>query len=168
LSVLFAAAEDSKETRTVFAGAMAGFVLLLVVSELGALGLRAIPTPLIAWLGVVPIALGLANAWSWVSGRHHVAHPSGVLATFPSAVSLILATGGDNISAYVPLFYGAGDWSLLICIAYAIAFALIALIARLAFGNARVHSVLHRIAQPLTSVVLVLVGCAMFAGLMHP
>jgi cadmium resistance protein CadD (predicted permease) len=167
--VLFAAADDAKESRNVFAGAMVGFVLLLIVSDVGALGLRTVPTAWTAWLGVVPIAIGAYNARQWWAARHvRTERPHGVLATFTSAVSLILATGGDNVGAYIPVFYAAGDKAPLICIAYAIAFALVALLAGFAFGNTKVHSILHRIAQPLTSAVLIAVGCAMLAGLLRP
>jgi cadmium resistance protein CadD (predicted permease) len=148
---------------------MAGFMLLLLASELGALGLRSLPMAWAAWLGVVPIAIGAVNAWRWWSTRNlQSEHPHGVLATFPSAFSLILATGGDNVSAYIPVFYAAGEKALLICVAYAIAFAIVTWVARLAFGSATVHSMLHRVAQPLTSAVLILVGLAMLAGLLRP
>jgi cadmium resistance protein CadD (predicted permease) len=166
--VLFAAAERG-QSRAVFAGAMAGFAVILAISALGAAGLSAIPVAWTVWLGIVPIAVGVANAIKWWPTRRDESREAGsVAATFPATVSLVLATGGDNVSAYVPLFYHLGGGEAIVIVAYAIAFAALALLAKLAFGNSSIHRALHRIASPLTSMVLIVVGAAMIAGRLHP
>ena len=92
----------------VVAGQYLGFLALVAVSVLGALGAGLLPDRVIPFLGLVPVLLGLRAAWQlW---RHRgdddddVRPGGGVL----QVAAVTFANGGDNIGVYVPVFTVAG------------------------------------------------------------
>ena len=119
-----------RATARIVIGQYLGFGAILAISVLAALGAQLLPPPVIPYLGLLPLALGLRAAWNaW--REHHIAEPpdpttltrSGAGALTVAAVTL--ANGGDNIGVYVPVFTTAGPSRLLI---YAVVFlALVAL-----------------------------------------
>ena len=98
----------------VVAGQYVGFLGILAVSVLGALGARLLPENAIPYLGLLPLFLGLRAAWlAWrargdengssgetVSGRRGV----GIL----DVATVTFSNGGDNIGTYVPVFAVVG------------------------------------------------------------
>lgn len=113
LMVFFGRARgDVSATLRVVAGQYGGFLAILVVSVLGALGAQLLPDTAIAYFGLSSLALGLRAAWSawrhrddddedWeVGGRIGVG--------FPTVAAVTFANGGDNIGVYVPAFAVAG------------------------------------------------------------
>ncbi len=104
-----------------------GFAAILAVSILGALGVRLLPKADIPYFGLLPLALGLLMAWTaWGERRTHPADDttaaelgSGAArgpgsrhaATGPGmfiVAAATLADGGDNISAFIPVFSTTG------------------------------------------------------------
>lgn len=55
---------DVSATLRVVAGQYVGFLAILVVSVLGALGAQLLPDTAIAYFRLIPLALGLRAAWS--------------------------------------------------------------------------------------------------------
>ena len=104
LAVFFGRAPAAR----VVIGQYLGFGATLVVSVLGALGAGLLPSWLIPYLGLVPLALGLHAAWRLVrrrDGDDPVADQGmGVL----QVATVTFANGGDNIGVYVPVFAVAG------------------------------------------------------------
>jgi cadmium resistance protein CadD (predicted permease) len=163
LSVLFATTEDAVQTRTVFLSALAGFAVLLVVSVLGAAGLEVIPRHGAAWLGLAPVAVGVFRLYEWFRAPRNVETAiTGERVTACSGTFvLILATGGDNIAAYIPLFHQFGSAAaLLVAAAYFAGFAVICLMALGFSANAALHRAVHRIAQPLGAALFIGIGCS--------
>lgn len=112
LILLFGRAGGNRSaTARVVLGQYVGFVAILAVSVVGALGAQLLPKTTIAYLGLLPLLLGLRAAWSaWRRRRDDDYdeadnHASvGVL----TVATVTFANGGDNIGVYVPVFAIAG------------------------------------------------------------
>jgi cadmium resistance protein CadD (predicted permease) len=79
------------------AEAAAAFALLVVACLLAALALSAIPVGNVAWLGIVPAAIGLGKVIA-AFGKQQAEMQSASMA------GVVFATGIDNVALYVPLF----------------------------------------------------------------
>ena len=100
-------------TSRIILGQYLGFAAILVVAIAAAFGATFLPEPVIPYLGLLPLALGLKAAWqAW---RDHIngedadneqAAMGGPKALEVAAVTF--ANGGDNIGVYVPVFATAG------------------------------------------------------------
>jgi cadmium resistance protein CadD (predicted permease) len=83
-----------------------------VACVVGALGAGLLPGDLIAYLGLLPLLLGIRAAWRVWRERHDEAadthqSPSAATPGAPTALTVAgvtLANGGDNIGVYVPVF----------------------------------------------------------------
>ncbi|WP_214316618.1 cadmium resistance transporter [Nonomuraea sediminis] len=102
----------------VVVGQYLGFLAIVAVAAAAALGVTFLPEPIIAYLGLLPLALGLKAAWqSWKTRRAGLeddepvqVRPNGPRALEVAAVTF--ANGGDNIGVYVPVFATAGVASM--------------------------------------------------------
>jgi cadmium resistance protein CadD (predicted permease) len=104
----------------VVAGQYLGFGVLLAVSVVGALGAGLLPEPVLPWLGLVPLLLGLRAAWQVWRARRDGDEPEPVPGPSVLAVATVtIANGGDNIGVYVPVFAVAGTAGL---VAYVVVF----------------------------------------------
>jgi cadmium resistance protein CadD (predicted permease) len=118
LAIFFGrAAGHRRSTADVVLGQYLGFAAILAVSILGALGARLLPEPVVPYLGLLPLGLGLRAAWhTWRELRRADdadappagSHAAGVL----TVAAVTLANGGDNVGVYVPVFATAGAASL--------------------------------------------------------
>jgi cadmium resistance protein CadD (predicted permease) len=109
LVILLAEAETSGRSRwRVVAGQYLGFIAILAVALLGAVGAGFLPARYHPWLGLLPIALGLRAGWLLLRRRGPTGPAVGVLPGVPSIALLTLASGGDNVGAYVPVLSGDG------------------------------------------------------------
>lgn len=99
-------AERKYRTWQVVVGQFLGIAALFALGLLGSRAVQLVPTHLVHWLGLLPIAIGVKallfdrknEEWgeepSWA---HHVSRVA--------AVTLVtVSNGGDNIAVYVPLF----------------------------------------------------------------
>ncbi len=154
-------------TARVVIGQYLGFVAILVVSVLSALGAQLLPDRTVAYFGLVPLLLGIRAAWTaWrrrddddddddtdVGGRRGVGTATVAAVTF--------ANGGDNIGVYVPVFAVAGPSGML---AYVIVFlvgvGLWCLVSRRIAAHPAVADVLERWEHVLLPVVLIGIGVA--------
>ncbi|MFC7676729.1 cadmium resistance transporter [Mycolicibacterium sp. GCM10028919] len=105
------AAGHRAATTAVVVGQYLGFVAILAGSVVAALGARLLPESTIAYLGLLPLLLGIYAAWeAWRSrgddDDDDAAGPSqlGVL----TIAAVTFANGGDNIGVYIPVFAVAG------------------------------------------------------------
>ena len=107
---------DRSATAQVVAGQYLGFIAILVVSVLGALGAQLLPDTAIAYFGLLPLLLGIRAARSaWQDRRYRCDRDDdhdgeiafagvGIL----TVAAVTFANGGDNIGVYVPVFAVAG------------------------------------------------------------
>jgi cadmium resistance protein CadD (predicted permease) len=99
--------------RRIVAGQYLGFTALLIVAVAAAYGATFLPESAIAYLGLLPLALGLRAAWqAWKDhrngdrGEQRRDERSGVTAL--QVASVTFANGSDNIGAYIPVFARTG------------------------------------------------------------
>ncbi|PWJ05777.1 cadmium transporter [Streptomyces sp. NWU49] len=108
LSVLFAqGAKHRGSTRRIVLGQYLGFAAILAAALSGTF----LPAAVIAYLGLLPLALGLKAArQAWRNHRDGEADGAGKGGgpSLLEVVVLIVAKGGDNIGVYVPVFATAG------------------------------------------------------------
>jgi cadmium resistance protein CadD (predicted permease) len=100
---------DSGGERRIVIGQYLGFTLILAISVLAAFGLSFLPEELLAYLGLVPVVLGVRSgvaAWRHRSSREELSPRRS--ASITEVAGVTLANGGDNIGVYVPVFTTVG------------------------------------------------------------
>jgi cadmium resistance protein CadD (predicted permease) len=99
--------------KRIVAGQYLGFTALLVIAVAATYGATFLPGSAIAYLGLLPLGLGLRAGWqAWKDhrngdqGAQRRDERSGVTAL--QVASVTFANGSDNIGAYVPVFARTG------------------------------------------------------------
>jgi cadmium resistance protein CadD (predicted permease) len=163
LAVFFGRARGDRSAIRVVVGQYLGFIATLAASVLGALGAQLLPESTIAYLGLLPLALGLHAAWS--AWRQRGEDDDGIgdakgVGVFTVA-SVTFANGGDNIGVYVPVFAVAGVAGML---AYVVIFLIgvaVLCVAGWYFATRpAVATLLSRWGHVITPVVLIGIGLA--------
>jgi cadmium resistance protein CadD (predicted permease) len=111
LAVFFGQHPGSRSAAwRVVAGQYLGFLGILAVSVVGALGAGLLPQAVIPYLGLLPLGLGLRAAWQTWRTRddEDAAAPPTAGAGILQVATVTFANGGDNIGVYVPVFAVAG------------------------------------------------------------
>lgn len=114
LSLYFGQAKGRREVETrIVLGQYLGFGAILAVSIVGALGATLLSEEVVAYLGLVPLALGVKAAVALWRTRGQgedesvVDKPGGP--TTHTVAAVTFANGGDNIAVYIPVFAAARD-----------------------------------------------------------
>lgn len=105
------AASDPRAERRIVIGQYLGFGAILGVALLAAFGVGLLPEEAIAYLGLIPLALGVRAAMSTWQHRHEDADdhaPSHEAVTITKIAGITFSNGGDNIGVYVPVFAATG------------------------------------------------------------
>jgi cadmium resistance protein CadD (predicted permease) len=114
LSLFFAqgAGQHGSAARVV-AGQYLGFTAILAVAIAVTFGASFLPEEALPYLGLLPIGLGLRDAWKvWKNRRRGDSseqtetEPDGP--TILKVATTTFANGGDNIGVYVPVFTNVG------------------------------------------------------------
>ena len=107
LALFFSQAPGRAGALRVVLGQYLGFAAILIVSVAVTVGTGLLPESYVAYLGLLPVALGLRAGWRAWSEREDRDAPGlagrpalGVL----SVATVTFANGGDNIGVYVPVF----------------------------------------------------------------
>ncbi|WP_144145973.1 cadmium resistance transporter [Paraburkholderia sp. BCC1884] len=116
LFVLLAFLAQAKDGRArVIAGQLAGSLTLIAASILLAALLTRLPAGYVGLLGVLPIGVGLYQAWERFGPRnaradHAQGEPDSLKANRGSSwwtvAGVAVANGSDNLAVYVPLYAG--------------------------------------------------------------
>ncbi len=106
--------------RRIVAGQYLGFAALVAIAVAVAYGATFLPGSGLAYLGFLPLALGLRAAWQAhrsgdADGQPREDGPEDVRALQVAAVTF--ANGSDNIGAYSPVFAKAGTAGITVYIA---------------------------------------------------
>jgi len=169
LVLLFSQVGPAFRRRHIVAGQTLGFATLVALSlALGLAGGILIPEPWLALLGLVPLALGVRALFSrdgtveepvlTAGGRGVIAVPAFQVA------ALTVASGGDNVGVYVPLFARSNLVQLLVTLI--VLFGMLAV--WLAFGmrltrRPVVAGLTARYGRLLMPLVLILLGVLILA-----
>ena len=166
LSLFFGrSAGQQGATRRIVAGQYLGFVALLVITAGAAYGATFLPRSAIAYLGLLPLALGLRAAWqAWTDHRHGRSGEQqredkrdGPKTLQVAAVTF--ANGGDNIGVYLPVFAKTGAAGITVYIAvFLVLVAVWCAAGRFAATRPAVARVISRWGHILHPLVLIALG----------
>lgn len=119
--LFFSEAKTKADRNGIVLGKYLGIGILMMISILGACGLKLLPQEYIGYLGLVPICLGIREIVSSMkSGKdEEEEHLTPKSANLVLNVALITIAGGaDNLGVYIPLFAGFAVWqtALAVCV----------------------------------------------------
>ena len=138
------------------AGQYTGFILLLLLSVIGAFGALIIPKGWIGLLGLIPIFIGIKSLVSiYRMSREKLTG----LAWFMKTSAITFVSGADNIGVYIPLFLKNNLWNIALIIG--IFLVLIGLFCYLGLRLVKqpfIAQVLERNGQLIVPVVFITLG----------
>lgn len=145
----------------IVAGQYLGFITLVVISVIAALGLTIVPDEWVGFIGVVPLAIGLYLLVRGLRNRDDDnKEDSGLQAGGLLAVAgITIANGADNISLYTPVFrtMSPADAALTIGV-FLVLVAVWCVVGRAVGTNRRITELLERVEHWLVPVVFIGLG----------
>lgn len=170
LAVLFSVRRGARAgpRHAVVAGTFLGFAALVALSAAIATALSGVSTRWFALFGVVPLAVGM---WGLVRlAIRASAEPQPMLAGagVMTVATLTVASGGDNVSVYVPLFRQTDLAAALLTVAvFLVLLPLWCALGAAIAGRTRVVDLVERAGQIAVPVVFVAVGVLVLTSLLH-
>jgi cadmium resistance protein CadD (predicted permease) len=166
LTVLSISSRASGQPRPwhIWAGQYAGFTVLIGASLAAAAGLALVPLHWLWLLGLIPVGLGLVKLAAAVRARRagEMASPAAVTG-LAGVIGLTIANGGDNLSAYIPVFRTSTAAQIAVIIAVFLAGVGLYCLASIRFATHRaVIQAVQRWGQWIVPVVFILIGCYIF------
>ena len=163
LAVFFGRARgDRSATARVIVGQYVGFIAILAVSVVGALGARLLSDTAIAYFGLVPLLLGIRAAWTAWQQRDgdeddwEMARPGVGTAT---VAAVTFANGGDNIGVYIPVFALAGPSGMAVYVtAFLVGLGVLCVLSQRIAAYPAVARVLERWEHIVVPAVLIGIG----------
>lgn len=166
LTVLFGQARDRGAEWRVVAGQYLGLVAILAACAVGAAGAGLLPANVVAYLGLVPLALGVRAGWQVWSDRQSPGRAQPAEALPPATTigmlgvaAITFANGGDNIGVYLPVFANATAAGVAsYCLVFLVMAALWCALGRFLATRRPIALALSRWGHVLLPVVLVGIG----------
>jgi cadmium resistance protein CadD (predicted permease) len=148
----------------IWAGQYTGFGVLVAVSVAAAAGLALVPARWLWLLGLLPLGLGLGKLAAAIRARRSGRTVSPAVVTGLAGVTgLTIASGGDNIAVYTPVFCTSGVTATAITIAVFMAGVALYCLASSWFAARRaVTRALQRWGQWAVPVVFIGLGFYIF------
>jgi cadmium resistance protein CadD (predicted permease) len=148
----------------IWVGQYAGITVLVAVSLAAAAGLAQVPEHWLWLLGLLPLGLGLSKLVTAVrahrSGRY--ASPA-VVTGLTGVIGVTIANGGDNVSAYIPVFRTSSATAITVIVAVFMAGVAVYCLASSRLAAHRVVTdAVQRWGQWAVPVVFILIGCYIF------
>lgn len=106
LTVLFLASSKGRPRPwEIIGGQYLGFITLVGVSVLAALGLTLVPDEWVGWLGLLPLGIGVFGLIRFLRTRGEEEEEGAISAVgLLSVAGITIANGADNIAIYTPIF----------------------------------------------------------------
>ena len=161
LTVLFLASSRGKPRPwQIVAGQYLGFITLVVISVIAALGLTIVPDEWVGFLGLIPLGIGV---WTLIRGLRRDGDDdddSKITAVGLWGVAgITIANGADNISLYTPIFRTSAPSDVAIMIVvFLILVAVWCAAGRLIGTNKAVTEGLERVEHWLVPAVFIGLG----------
>jgi len=161
LTVLFLASRrGSPRPWQIVAGQYLGFIALVVISVVAALGLTIVPDEWVGFLGLIPLGIGI---WTLVCGLRRKGDDDDdekiTAVGLWGVAGITIANGADNISLYTPIFRTStpGDVAIMIVV-FLILVAVWCAAGRLIGTHKAVTETLERVEHWLVPVVFIGLG----------
>jgi len=164
LTVLFlATTRGSLKGWQVVLGQYLGFIALVAISVIAALGLTIVPDEWVGFLGLIPLGIGLYGLVRYLRRRSEEDDDddeSSIMAGGLLGVAgITIANGADNISLYTPVFRTQPPLDTVVTIVvFLLLVAVWCLVARAIGTNRRMTEALERIEHWLVPVVFIGLG----------
>ena len=157
-------AEGRPRRWQIWAGQYAGFAVLVAVSLAAAAGLAVIPLRWLWPLGLLPLGLGLAKLVTTIRARRSGQRASPAVVTgLAGVIGLTIANGGDNVSAYIPVFRTSTNAEMaVIIVVFTAGVGLYCLASTLMAGHRAVIEAVQRWGQWVVPLVFILIGFYIF------
>jgi len=157
-------AGERGSARRVIAGQYLAFTAILAVAIAVTFGARFLPEKALPYLGLLPIALGLRDAWkAWKnrkpgdSGERAESGQGGP--TILKVATTTFANGGDNIGVYVPVFTNVGtSGTIVYCVVFLVLVGVWCAAGRFVATRPVIAKPLGRWGHILLPVVLITIG----------
>jgi cadmium resistance protein CadD (predicted permease) len=157
-------AEGRPRPWQIWAGQYAGFAVLIAVSLAAAAGLALVPLRWLWPLGLLPLGLGLAKLAAAIRAHRSGRRVSPAVVTgLTGVIGITIANGGDNLSAYVPVFRTSSAAAIAVIVAvFMLGVGVYCLASiRMAAHRAVIHAV-QRWGQWAIPVVFIAIGFYIF------
>jgi cadmium resistance protein CadD (predicted permease) len=165
LSLFFAqGARQHGAGRRVVAGQYLAFIAILAVSVAVAFGASFLPGKALPYLGLLPIGIGLRDAWRvWKNSKHAGSGEQAETEQGGPAVLKVATTtfanGGDNIGVYVPVFTNTGiSGTIVYCVVFLVLVGVWCAAGRFVATRPVIAKPLGRWGHILLPVVLITIG----------
>ncbi|QDG87053.1 cadmium resistance transporter [Pseudarthrobacter sp. NIBRBAC000502770] len=161
LTVLFlASAKGRPRPWEIVGGQYLGFITLVGISVLAALGLTLVPDEWVGWLGLVPLAIGVVGLIRFLRTRgEEEAEGSFTAVGLASVAGITIANGADNIAIYTPIFRTMGTQDTVVTImVFLILVAVWCALGRVVGTHPKVTETLERIEHWLVPGVFIGLG----------
>lgn len=161
LTVLFLASSRGKPRPwQIVAGQYLGFITLVMISVIAALGLTIVPDEWVGFLGLIPLGIGI---WTLVRGlrRNGDDYDDDKITAVGlwGVAGITIANGADNISLYTPIFRTStpADVAIMIVV-FLVLVAVWCVAGRLIGTHKVVTETLERVEHWLVPVVFIGLG----------
>jgi cadmium resistance protein CadD (predicted permease) len=165
LSLFFAQGAGQRgSTRKVVAGQYLAFTAILAVAVGVAFGASFLPEEALPYLGLLPIAIGLRDAWTVRKNRKRgdTGEQAGTGQGDPTVFKVATTTfanGGDNIGVYVPVFTNISTSETIVyCVVFLVLVGVWCAAGRFAATRPVIARPLSRWGHILLPVVLITIG----------
>jgi cadmium resistance protein CadD (predicted permease) len=160
------ASAPAERSHRIAAGQIVGFVVLVGAAFAAAAVLFEFSARVVGLLGLVPLAIGLRGLLALrpgAQGKGSRARPRptdrAVGRSLTAAALVTIATGGDNLAVYIPLFRASGAFRLtVIAVVFALGEVLVTLLVLAGGRHARVRGVMERSGAVAVPVLLCAIG----------
>lgn len=167
LTVLFLASTKGRPRPwEIVGGQYLGFITLVGISVLAALGLTLVPDEWVGWLGLVPLLIGVAGLIRFLRKRGEEESEGAVSALgLLSVAGITIANGSDNIAIYTPVFRTMRPQDTVVTIiVFLILVAVWCALGRVVGTHPKVTETLEKIEHWLVPVVFIGLGLFILAS----
>lgn len=169
LSLFFSRGAGQPGTfRRILVGQYIGFVGILALSVLAAVGSAAVlPPDAVPYFGLIPLGIGLWAVWeAWREDEDGgEAQVRGKQLSVATVAAVTFANGGDNVGVYVPVFLQVSRTAVAVyCVVFLVLVAGLVWVARYITSRPRIARALDRWENILFPAVMIVLGVAILSS----